>query len=239
MSISETDVPQPEPAPEPPPPEEPAPEGEPEPEEPSAWSGPSREEWERTQATLAQAEELLGYLQTPAPVEQAQPELPTFDPFDPDSVQAYTQANNELLRRQVREDMQAMFAPIVEREQNEAASQWAEDTLGRLGVPDDEVWQEAVLFASAGYQQYDEYGRPLVHPQQAAAKSYQLLQKFADQIRSEERERMAKGQADQDEALRNRAGAPDLPSGPAGGEGFPEGMDEIQAARMWRERQSA
>jgi hypothetical protein len=235
MSISETDVPQPEPTPEPPPPEEPTPEGEPEPEEPSAWSGPSREEWERTQATLAQAEELLGYLQTPAQPEQAQPELPAYDPFDPDSVQAYNEARDQRLLGQFAE----MLAPVLERESNETASQWAEETFQRLGVPEDDLWQEAVLFASAGFQQYDQYGRPLVHPQQAAAQSYQFLQRFADQVRAEERALLAKGQADQDQALRNRAGAPDLPSGPAGGEGFPEGLDEIQAARMWRERQSA
>lgn len=236
MSISETDVPEPEPTPEPPPPEEPEPE--PGPEEPSAWSGPSREEWEQAQQTLSQTQELLGYLQTPQYQQQPEPqqaELPPFDPFDPDSVQAYNDARDQRLLGQLAE----MLNPVLERESNETASQWAEDTFNRLGVPEDDLWQEAVLFTSAGFQQYDQYGRPLVHPQQAAEQSYQFLQRFADQIRAQEREAIKKGEADQDEALRNRAGAPSLPSGPAGGEGFPEGMDEVQAARLWRERQTA
>jgi hypothetical protein len=230
MGELENEVPEPEPTPEP----TPAPEPEPGAPEPEAWQGPSQQEWEQSQATLAQAQELLNYLQSPAPAEpEPVQELPAFDPFDPESVQAYNEARDQRLLSQFAE----MIRPVAEREANETASQWAEDTFNRLGVPEEDLWQEAVLFASAGFQQYDDYGRPLIHPQQAAAQSYQFLQQFADMIRAQERQAIQKGTQDQDTALRNRAEAPEIPSGPAGGEGFPEGMDEIAAARMWRERQ--
>jgi hypothetical protein len=233
MSTTETDVPEPEqPTPEP---TEPQPEPEPGQPEPEAWQGPTRQEWEQTQQTLADARQLLDYLQTPQypQQEEQQPELPPFDPFDPESVQTYNDARDQRLLAA----MQQMMYPVLERESNETASQWAEDTFERLGVPEDDLWQEAVLFTSAGFQQYDQYGNPLVHPQQAAAQSYQFLQRFADMIRAQERQTAEQGQQAQDEALRNRTEAPEIPSGPAGGEGFPEGMDEIAAARMWRERQ--
>jgi hypothetical protein len=226
MSELEVEAPEPEPSPEPTP--EPTP-------EPEAWAGPSQEEWEQTQAQLAQANEFLNYLQTPSYPEESHQEqqLPVYDPFDPESSQAYFEARDQRLLG----TLQQMLSPVLERESNESASQWAEQTFSRLGVPEDQMWQEAVLFTSAGFQQYDPYGRPLVHPQQAAAHGYQFLQRFADHVREQERTALRSGEAQQDQALRNRAGAPDIPSGPAGGEGFPEGMDEIAAARMWRDRQ--
>ena len=236
MSETETEVPAP------PEPQEPTPAPEPEPQEPEAWQGPSQEEWAETQQTLAQAQELLNYLQTPSydqppPEYQQYQELPPYDPFDPESAQAYFDARDQRLLMAMAQQQQQMLGPVLERESNESASQWANETFQRLGVPEDELWQEAVLFTSAGFQQYDEYGRPLVHPQQAAAQAHSFLQQFADRIREQERQALNQTSEQQDQVLRNRAGAPDLPSGPAGGEGFPEGMDEIAAARLWRQRQ--
>jgi hypothetical protein len=233
MSETETEVPEPT-TPEPEPTEpEPQPDG----GEPAAWAGPSQEEWQQTQAQLQQQNEFIQYLQTPQYPDQPQQyqELPQYDPFDPESAVAYMDARDERLLGRIEQ----MFAPMAERESNEQASQWAEDTFQRLGVPENDLWQEAVLFASAGFQQFDQYGRPLVHPQQAASQSYQFLQAFADMIREEERTALNKTNEDQDAALRNRADSPAIPSGPAGGEGYPEGIDELGAARMWREREAA
>jgi len=132
-----------------------------------------------------------------------------------------------------------MISPVTEQFQNEQATQWADQTLGRLGVPEEEHWRDGVLFASAGFQQFDAYGRPLVHPQQAAAQGYQFLQRFAEAERAAERERIKQEGEQQDQALKARASSPELPTGPAGAEGVPEGIDELQAARMWREQQLA
>lgn len=219
------------------PPPEPTPEPAPEPEPVEAWQGPSQEEWEQTQRQLAQASELMNMLQTPTYPEPdpQQSQLPEYDPYDPEAAQAYFDAREDRMLGQI----QNMLSPLTETYQNENAVRWAEDTLGRLGVPEDEHWRDGVLFASAGFQQFDPQGRPLVHPQQAAAQGYEFLKKFAEAERQAERARIEGTTAEQDEALRARAGAPDLPSGPAGGEGTPEGIDELQAARMWREREAA
>ena len=221
--------PSPEPTPEPAP--EPTPEGEP---EAQAWEGPSREEWEATQRQLAQANEFITQLQQPVypePEPQYQ-ELPAYDPYDPEAAQAYFDAREERMLAA----MQEMIAPVTESYQNDQATQWAENTFSRLGVPEEAHWRDGVLFASAGFQQFDPYGRPLVHPQQAAAQGYAFLKAFAEAERAAERELIAQQGQQQDAALQARAQAPDLPSGPAGDQGTPEGIDELQAARIWRER---
>jgi hypothetical protein len=234
------DAPAPEP-PSPAPPEpapEPAPEpGEPEPAEPESWAGPSREEWEQTQAALAEYQQFMAQLQQPMypePEPQAQ-ELPPYDPYDPEAAQAHMDARDARLLQA----MQQMISPVTEQYQNEQATSWADQTFTRLGVPEEEHWRDGVLFASAGFQQFDQYGRPLVHPQQAAAQGYEFLQRFAEAERAAERERIKQQGAQQDEALKARAAAPSPVTGPAGGEGIPEGLDELQVARMWRERQIA
>jgi hypothetical protein len=227
------------PPPDAPPPAEPAPEPapEPEPEEPESWAGPSREEWEQTQGQLAQYQEFINSLQTPVYSDepQQQEELPVYDPFDPEAAQAYFEARDERLLQAFAQ----MVAPMSEQYQNEQASEWAEQTLGRLGVPEEDHWRDGVLFASAGFQQFDQYGRPLVHPQQAAQQGYEFLQRFAEAERAAERERIKQEGLQQDEALKARVQAPTPATGPAGAEGYPEGMDELQAARAWREAQAA
>jgi hypothetical protein len=135
--------------------------------------------------------------------------------------------------------MQQMVSPMTESFQDQQAISWAEQTLGRLGVPEEEHWRDGVLFASAGFQQFDPYGRPLVHPQQAAAQGYEFLQRFAEAERAAERERIKAEGVDLDAALKARAAAPTPVTGPAGAEGVPEGMDEVAVARAWRERQAA
>jgi len=228
------------PPPDAPPPAEPAPEPAPEPgepQEPESWVGPSQEEWQQTQAALAQATEFINMLQQPAyPTEpEPEPELPPYDPYDPEVAQAHMDARD----RRLLQAMQQMIAPVTESYADEQATQWADQTLTRLGVPEEDHWRDGVLFASAGFQQFDQYGRPLVAPQQAAAQGYEFLQRFAEAERAAERERIKQEGIQQDEALKNRVAAPELPTGPAGGEGVPEGIDELQAARIWRERQAA
>lgn len=225
--------PAPEPTPEPAP--EPPPEGEPE----GAWQGPSQEEWERTQAALAQYAEFMDMLQTPAYPEPEQDpqayELPPYDPYDPEAATAHMDARDARLLGA----MQQMMAPLTEQFQDDSATRWAENTFSRLGVPEEDHWRDGVLFASAGFQQFDQYGRPLVNPQQAAAQGYAFLQQFAEAERAAERERIKQEGIQQDTVLKNRIAAPNVPSGPAGDQGVPEGMDELQAARIWRERQAA
>jgi hypothetical protein len=230
------------PAPDPVPPTEPAPEpapepGEPEPSEPEAWVGPSREEWQQTQSQLAQYQQFMDQLQAPVYPEPDPQEyaLPEYDPFDPESAQRYFDARDDRLLGAIGQ----MLAPMSERHQNEQASEWADQTFSRLGVPEEEHWRDGVLFASAGFQQFDQMGRPLVHPQQAAQQGYQFLQRFAEAERAAERERIKAEGAQQDEALKARAAAPTPATGPAGAEGVPEGMDELAAARIWREQQIA
>jgi hypothetical protein len=231
------------PAPEPPAPPEPAPEPAPEPGEPSeptepeAWAGPSREEWEMAQAQLAQYQQFINEMQQPVypePEPQAF-ELPPYDPFDPEAATRYMDARDERLLMA----MQQMVGPMSEQFRNDQATEWADGTFSRLGVPEEEHWRDGVLFASAGFQQFDEYGRPLVHPQQAAAQGYEFLRRFAEAERAAERERIKTEGLQADEALKARAAAPTPTTGPAGTEGFPEGMDELAAARAWRERQYA
>jgi hypothetical protein len=228
------------PAPEPPAPAEPAPEPTPEPsepQEPEAWAGPSQEEWQQAQAQLAEYQDFIAQLQQPMypePESQHQ-ELPEYDPFDPGSVVAHLDARDQRLLGAI----QQMVSPMTEQFQNQQATDWADQTFGRLGVPEDDHWRDGVLFASAGFQQFDAYGRPLVHPQQAAAQGYQFLQRFAEAERAAERELLKQQGAQQDEALKARTEAPTPVTGTAGTEGIPEGIDELQVARMWRERQLA
>jgi len=86
---------------------------------------------------------------------------------------------------------------------------------------------------------YDQNGNPLVPPLQTAQAGYDYLKRFAEHIRAEERSKIEQTQSQENEALRNRTTSPDAPSGPAGGEGYPKDIDELQAARLWRERQLA
>lgn len=228
------------PAPESPAPAEPAPEPEPETaaeSEAEAWAGPSQDEWQETQAQLAQYQEFMASLQQPVYPDEPefQQEVPEYDPFDAESAQRYFDFRDQRLIQA----MQQMVSPVTEQYQNEQATNWAEQTLGRLGVPEEEHWRDGVLFASAGFQQFDQYGRPLVHPQQAAAQGYQFLQRFAEAERAAERERIKNEGTAQEEALKARAASPQLPTGPAGAEGVPQDWDELQVARAWREQQLA
>jgi len=203
------------------------------------WAGPSQEEWEATQAQLAEAREVADLIRqaqyAPTPQPEGEPEIPEFDMFDPDGVRAHDQ----WLLQQIEERQQRLLSPILEERQNAQAVQWTEQTFGKLGVPEDPEWREAVLFSSAGFQQFDSQGRPLVHPEQATRQAYEIQQRFAEHIRADERAKIAAKNDADTAALAARAGAPVVPSGPAGGEGIPEGMDEIAAARLWRERQNA
>jgi hypothetical protein len=224
-----------EPAPEPAPEPEP---GEPdEPSEPEAWGGPSQQEWQQTQAQLAEYQQFIAQLQQPVYPEEPQQgqELPPYDPFDPEAATAHFDARDQRLLAA----FQQMVAPMSEQYQNDQATEWAEQTLGRLGVPEEDHWRDGVLFASAGFQQFDSMGRPLVHPQQAAQQGYEFLQRFAEAERAAERERIKQEGLQQDEVLKARAQAPTPATGPAGADGVPEGMDELQAARAWREAQAA
>lgn len=225
------DAPAPDVAPAEPAPE-PVAEAAPEPEA-EAWVGPSQEEWQQTQNALGSAMEFINSLQQPYypdPEPQAQ-ELPAYDPYDPEAAQAYFDAREERMLGHI----ERMISPMTEQYADQSATQWAESTFSRLGVPEEEHWRDGVLFASAGFQQFDPYGRPLVHPQQAAAQGYEFLRRFAEAERAAERELLKQQGNVVDETLRNRAASPDLPNGPAGGEGTPEGIDELQAARLWRE----
>lgn len=224
-----------EPAPAEPVAETPLAEPEPEPEAP--WSGPSQEEWEQTQRQLAEANELVNYLRTPQYPQQPQEQdqLPDYDPLDPEAAAQYFDARDKRLLAEFRE----MLSPVVDREQNAAAREWAEQTFGQLGVPEADHWREGVLFTSAGFQQFDDQGRPLVHPQQAASAGYEFLKRFAAAERAAEREAVLKEQQTQDDALRQRVESSEVPAGSAGVEGIPAGLDELSAARMWRERQAA
>lgn len=230
------DTPAPEPTPEPSPEPSPEPTPEPTPEgEPQAWTGPSQEEWQQTQQALAQAHEFIQSLQQPyyPEPEPQQYELPAYDPFDAEAAQAHMDARDQRLLAA----MQEMMAPVTEQYRDQSANSWAEQTFSRLGVPEEEHWRDGVLFASAGFQQFDPQGRPLIHPQQAAAQGYEFLKRFAEAERAAERAAIEQQGQQQDEALKARAGAPNVPAGPAGTEGIPEGIDELQAARIWRERQ--
>jgi len=220
-------------------PAEPAPEPTPEPEpaEPEAWAGPTQEEWQEAQAQLSEYRDFMAAMQQPMypePEPQYQ-ELPVYDPFDAEAAMAHMDARDLRLLTA----MQQMMSPLTEQHANQQATDWADQTFGRLGVPEEDHWRDGVLFASAGFQQFDAHGRPLVHPQQAAAQGYAFLQRFAEAERAAERELMKTQGQQQDEALRARTEAPNPVTGPAGGEGVPEGIDELQAARMWRERQIA
>ena len=221
-------------------PAEPAPEpaAEAEPAEAEPWAGPTQEEWQMAQAQLAEYRDFMAQMQQPYypdPEPEQPQQIPEYDPFDPESLPRHLDARDERLLGA----MQHMLAPMTEQYRDESATRWAEDTFSRLGVPEDEHWRDGVLFASAGFQQYDPYGRPLVHPQQAAAQGYEFLQRFAEAERAAERARIEGLNAQTDEAIRARAESPALPAGPAGGEGVPEGLDELAAARIWRERQAA
>ena len=229
--------------------EPPAP-AEPEPAEPEVaaeaeaeWTAPSREEWQQTQQKLEELSEIrdlliqsqqAGQYQQPEP-EPQEPQLPEYDPFDPASANAYFDAREQ---RQLAA-MQQMLSPILEQQQNQQASEWAEQTLNQLGVPEDDLWRDGALFMSAGFQQFDQYGRPMVHPGQATKQGFEFLQRFADHIRAEERKTLGERQQQEQTALQNRVNVPTPPSGPAGAEGAPSNLDEFAVARMWAERESA
>src|SRR5262245_1974479 len=154
------------PAPDAPAPAEPAPEPAAEP-----WAGPSQEEWQQAQAQLAEYRDFMAALQQPMypDTEPEQPlELPAYDPFDAEAAMAHMDARDARILGAI----QQMISPMTESHANQAATDWADQTFGRLGVPEEEHWRDGVLFASAGFQQFDQYGRPLVHPQQAAAQGY-------------------------------------------------------------------
>lgn len=224
-------------------PDAPAPEPEPEPTpepqaEPEAWAGPSREEWEQTQAQLAQAAELVQILQGMDQTQQPQPQpepVPEFDMFDPDGVRAH----DEWLLNQIDQRMAAHTAPITDEYQNRQAAEWAEQTFNQLGVPEGEHWRYGVLFTSAGFQQFDEQGRAMVHPSQAARQGYDFLKQFAAAEREAAIAEYKSKQEAENAALRERAGSPDLPSGPAGGEGAVEYQSLEQATRAWLEQDAA
>ena len=233
--------------------EPPAP-AEPEPAEPEVaaeaeaepeWTAPSQQEWQQTQQKLEELSEIrdlliqsqqAGQYQQPEPQPQ-EPPLPEYDLFDPVSANAYFDAREQ---RQLAA-MQQMLAPILEKQQEEQASQWADQTLNQLGVPDEEdgLWRDLSLFTSAGFQQFDQYGRPMVHPAQATKNAYDVVQKFADKIRRETLEQAKQQQQQEQTALQNRINVPMVPSGPGGAEGLPENADEFAVARMWAERDSA
>jgi hypothetical protein len=218
-------------------PSEPEP-AEPEGGEPEAWAGPTREEWEQTRAQLAEANDFVRMVtdaQQQPEVGYEPDELPEFDPLDPEAAHRYFEARDQRLLQQ----LQGMLSPVLEKENDARAEQWVEQTFAALQVPEDETYREMVLYGSAGFQQFDAQGRALVHPQQAARASFEMTRRFEEHIRADERAKVKQEQDQSAAALRERASAPEFPSGPAGAEGEHDEGDELSAARRWREREAA
>lgn len=224
---------------------EPTPEPAPEPEAAEPFSI-SREEWQQTQAQIAQAAELAQYIQQTQYQQEPQYEyeqgqqpqpLPEYDPFDPASAQAYFDARFQQMQESQAQMLQQALGPVLDRTMNEQALEWQHNTFSQMGVPDDDHWQRGVLFASAGFAQ-DEYGRP-VPPEIAASRGMALLQEFAQAERAAAVEEYKQQQEAGTAALRERAGAPHIPTGPAGGEGQQEFNSMEEAHRAVVEKMAA
>src|SRR4051812_48780546 len=87
--------------------------------EPEAWAGPSREEWEATQAQLAEAAQVADIIRQAQyqPADQPADELPEYDPYDPEAAAAYFEARDQRLERRI----EGLLSPILEKEHNAQA----------------------------------------------------------------------------------------------------------------------
>lgn len=190
------------------------------------WRGPAREEWE--QLTSFQ-QQLIPFLQEVEQrvfrqAEQEQPDpssqLPPFDPFDPESVQAHVQAMAE----QMFAERFGPIEPVINAMASQASAKVAEDHLDMLEKGDPERGipgigpfdrEQAVLIATG----LIDPSNPNFDAPAALRHAAQRVQAFESKIRADER-------AKYEERLRTMREAPTTPAlGGGTGEHIPTAPD--------------
>lgn len=201
--------------------------GEPAEEAAAPWAGIPQTEWEQTQQALA------WMMQTLSPLAEAQQqvqqpmasELPELDPFDPESVAAYTDAR-------VQAGIERALAPLMPTLQSSQAQQaestvtgWLNEAEQRIGEYD----KEAAAYVAHGFLPF------------AQGDSRMAVHQAADYIARRDKDVGAKAVEQYKQSL---TAASQRPAAPGSGGGAPalsvvtheQGDDELAIARKFAER---
>lgn len=151
---------------------------------------PPREEWEQIRNFAVAAGPVLGHLaqqmQSSQPVEpqrtfQPQPE---FDPFEPDSVRSYIQAEIENGVREALDQGLGPYGPLLESVASHEGEKQARAVLESLGEEVGSFDQDASMILAAGLMSQGN-----VAPEHALRVSAQYMAEFEKTVRTAERER--------------------------------------------------
>lgn len=155
--------------------------------EQQAWAL-SQSDWEATLSYLQQTAPLLqqvqhmmasGQLQPQAAPQPAEPPVPEYDPFEPESVAAYIQQSVERGVQQSMGPYQQMFNTIAEQEGQRLANSQMDALVGEIGDFD----KDAVYMIAAGALSDES-----LNPNDVLRSAARYMHEFEQRIRASERE---------------------------------------------------